>query len=58
MATSDRNARGRRVFEWAVFWDKETMAAVRNGPPESMANMLMSEEQVRALVAGKLRNLS
>lgn len=32
------------------------MTAVRNGWPESMANMLMSGEQVRMLVAGELSN--
>lgn len=53
VATGDRNARGRKVFEWAVFWDKEAMAAVRNGQPGAMANMLMSEEQVRALVRNR-----
>lgn len=53
VATGDRNARGRKVFEWAVFWDKEAMAAVRNGQPGAMTNMLMSEEQVRALVRNR-----
>ena len=53
VATGDRNARGRKVFEWAVFWDKEAMAAVRNGQPGAMANMLMSEEQVRVLVRNR-----
>ncbi|KAF1016760.1 MAG: hypothetical protein GAK31_00018 [Stenotrophomonas maltophilia] len=52
-ATGAKNSRGRKVFEWAVFWDRETMAAVRNGQPGSMASMLMTEDQVRSLVRNR-----
>ncbi|MDZ5842437.1 T6SS effector BTH_I2691 family protein [Stenotrophomonas maltophilia] len=58
VATGDRNSRGRKVFEWAVFWDKEAMAAVRNGQPGSLGNMLMSEEQIRVLVRNRAAQYS
>ncbi|MBC3974068.1 MULTISPECIES: T6SS effector BTH_I2691 family protein [Xanthomonas translucens group] len=53
VATGERNARGRKIFEWAVFWDKEAVAAARGGSPSSLGNLLLTEQQIRALVQNR-----
>lgn len=52
-ATGQRNARGRKVFEWAVFWDKEAIGAARSGSASSLGNLLLTEEQIRVLVQNR-----
>lgn len=52
-ATGERNARGRKVFQWAVYWDDETMRALRGTNITTLDRALLSEDQLRAVVRSR-----
>ena len=49
-ATGQRNARGRKVFEWALFRGKESIGAARSGRPSSLGNLPLTEDKIRVLI--------
>ncbi|WP_152984527.1 T6SS effector BTH_I2691 family protein [Stenotrophomonas terrae] len=52
-ATGERNARGRKVFQWAIFWDQRAISAARGGSPGALGNLLMTEDQIRSMVQNR-----
>jgi hypothetical protein len=52
-ASGERNARGRRVFQWAVYWDDEAMRALRGTDLSTLDRALLSEDQLRSMVRSR-----
>lgn len=48
-----RNARGRRVFHWTVFWDEDNMRLFGGANLDQLDNVLLREDQLRAALRGR-----
>ncbi|SOY73565.1 T6SS effector BTH_I2691 family protein [Cupriavidus taiwanensis] len=55
-APDAKNARGRRVFHWTVFWDEESKRLFNGTSLDQLDNVLLREDQLRSVLRSRTAN--